>query len=409
MYQVHGICQGAAGFLWSFGMSIELAGVHVEARPVTQGPSHHFFGYYDKFPWDASGRWMLGLRTAFMDRPPQADDVAIVGVIDTENENKWTTLAETRAWNWQQGCMLQWLAGGPEIFFNDRIDGQFICHVLNVNTGHERIIPRPIYTVNRSAKLGISLNFARLHDQRPGYGYAGVPDPSLHRGEPEDDGLWAVDLESGKSRLILSLAEAAEFERQEDFLGKTHRFNHVQFGARDDRFSVLHRYKPEALNKVGETRLLTLNTDGTELCCLSQDGYVSHYDWRGGASILAWASEPGLGRKYYLFQDGAKRAEIIGAGVLTTDGHCSFSPDGRWVLTDTYPDTDNYRTLLLYHFASGERVDIGRFFSPPVDWQIRCDLHPRWNRDGTQVCIDSVHEGARKMYVLDVASIVESR
>lgn len=34
--------------------------------------------------------------------------------------------------------------------------------------------------------------------------------------------------------------------------------------------------------------------------------------------------------------------------------------------------------------------------------EIRCDLHPRWNREGTQVCMDSVHNGERQMYFVDV-------
>ena len=31
------------------------------ARALTQGPGHHFFGYYDKCPWDLSGRYLLDL------------------------------------------------------------------------------------------------------------------------------------------------------------------------------------------------------------------------------------------------------------------------------------------------------------------------------------------------------------
>ena len=52
-------------------------------------------------------------------------------------------------------------------------------------------------------------------------------------------------------------------------------------------------------------------------------------------------------------------------------------------------------------------MDIGRFFAPrELDGEIRCDLHPRWSRDGTQVCLDSVHEGTRQMYVVEVRDIV---
>ncbi len=37
------------------------------------------------------------------------------------------------------------------------------------------------------------------------------------------------------------------------------------------------------------------------------------------------------------------------------------------------------------------------------DW--RCDLHPRWNRSGTQVSFDSVHTGDRQVYVVDLSDL----
>jgi len=42
----------------------------IPARPATRGPKHHFFGYYDKCPWDATGRLLLALEVDFMGRPP---------------------------------------------------------------------------------------------------------------------------------------------------------------------------------------------------------------------------------------------------------------------------------------------------------------------------------------------------
>jgi hypothetical protein len=38
--------------------------------------------------------------------------------------------------------------------------------------------------------------------------------------------------------------------------------------------------------------------------------------------------------------------------------------------------------------------------------EIRCDLNPRWNRDGATVSIDSVRENERPMYATDVSGIV---
>ncbi|WP_232767332.1 hypothetical protein [Geminisphaera colitermitum] len=385
------------------------------AVALTRGPKHHFFGYYEKCPWDASGRRLLAMESAFMHRPPTADDVLTLGFVETDRAGgggAFTPFAETRAWNWQQGCMLQWLGDGSsgDVIFNDRIDGRLVSRIFNLNTGRERVLDRPVYAVNRSGTTAVSLNFARLQHQRPGYGYAGVPDAWREVLEPEDDGVYAIDLASGRSRLILSVAEAARFQRGADFGGLTHRFNHAQFGADDRRFAVLHRRKSPN-QEVGSTRLLTLDIDGGGLRCLTDHELVSHYDWRGGDAILAWANRNESGPHYYLFDDNdappARRIEMIGDGVLTCDGHCSFSPNGEWVLSDTYPDKrDHHRTLFLWHMESRRRVDIGRFLSPPMEWQIRCDLHPRWARDGRSVCIDSIHEGPRQMYRIDVSEIV---
>ena len=39
------------------------------ARPITQGPKHHFFGYYGICPWNSTGQYHLCLQSDFHDRP----------------------------------------------------------------------------------------------------------------------------------------------------------------------------------------------------------------------------------------------------------------------------------------------------------------------------------------------------
>ena len=143
---------------------------------------------------------------------------------------------------------------------------------------------------------------------------------------------------------------------------------------------------------------------------LSDVGMVSHFDWRDDRTILAWTKTKEKGARFYAIDDQTSEHTIIGDGVLTVDGHCSYSPDRTWILDDTYPDRDNKQALILYRPADGKRVDIGRFFLPPA-WKhkpFRCDLHPRWNRDGTKVCFDGAFEETRQMYVIDVSEIVKS-
>jgi len=381
---------------------------HVPVRAVTSGPWHHSFGYYDKTPWDATGRHVLAVELEFMDRPNTPDDVGVVGMVDLWKENRFLRLAETRAWNWQQGTMLQWLGTAADrlIIHNDREGDGYVSRVRDVHTGKTRTLPRPVYAVSRDGTQAVTLNFSRVHRTRPGYGYVGIPDEWADDAAPEGDGIYWMDLETGENRLIISLAQIASFQRDETMDEGHHWFNHLLFSPDGSRFIFLHRWQ---VGRGRRTRMFTANPDGSDICCVADHEMVSHFDWRDPQHILAWARQHGRGDYYYLFTDRSREMEIVGEVILDRDGHCSYSPDGRWIMTDTYPDREHYRTLILYRPDDNRRIDIGRFYSDPkITGEYRCDLHPRWNRDGTQVCIDSIHEGTRQLYVVDVSEIVHS-
>jgi Tol biopolymer transport system component len=77
------------------------------------------------------------------------------------------------------------------------------------------------------------------------------------------------------------------------------------------------------------------------------------------------------------------------------------------MVSDTYPDKKRKRSLLLIDLERDEVFELGRFYSDPkMQGENRCDLHPRWNHDGTKICFDSIHEGPRRVYVMDVSGIV---
>ena len=61
--------------------------------------------------------------------------------------------------------------------------------------------------------------------------------------------------------------------------------------------------------------------------------------------------------------------------------------------------------IINEHFDE-ECFKIAEFYSPDVfRGASRCDLHPRWNRTGTQICVDSVQKGCRQMYIVDVSEL----
>lgn len=373
------------------------------ACAVTKGPRHHFFGYYDKFPWNSTGRYIVVLEIDFIDRPNEPEDSATVGLVDLHENNKWIPLAKTRAWNWQQGSMLHWLPTEPDcmIIHNDREKDRFVSVIRDIHTGETRTLPRPVYAVSKDGKSAVTLNFARVHQTRPGYGYCGLSDPWQDELYPKEDGIYWMDLTTGENRLIISLAQIVDIRHDSSMDNAKHWFNHLLFSPDDTRFIFLHRWKRSDGGRF--TRLFTANRDGSEIYCVSDHEMVSHFDWKNPRQILAWARQKGIDDQYFLFTDQTDNKEIVGEGILTCDGHCSYSPDRRWILTDTYPDKERMRTLILYRPSDKRRIDIGKFFAPPeLDGEIRCDLHPRWSRDGKKVCIDSVHEGERQVYVLDV-------
>ena len=136
---------------------------------------------------------------------------------------------------------------------------------------------------------------------------------------------------------------------------------------------------------------------------------VSHYAWLNDDHLLAWARTEQQGDRYYLIDVSSGSWVIIGQGVLDAfgDGHPSYSPDLRWIVTDTYPDRGRQRHLLLYSPVNSRFLEVGRFLAPwNYDGARRCDLHPRWAPDGNWIAIDSVHTGRRALFLIDVSRLI---
>jgi len=383
----------------------------LQARAVFDENYHYFFGYYDNCPWESSQRYFLYLRVSFANRWPKLGEAAEICLVDLKS-NERRVIAKTKAWCWQQGCRLQWLGGEPEqlIIFNDFQAGKYLSVIIDRYGTIKKVLPQPIYAVTKNGSRAVSLNFGRLHYGSPGYGYIAKPYIDIDNLHPEDDGLWHMDIETGKYKLIISLDQIVKQFKRKGFENNFHYFNHLEFNPSGTRFVFLHRwFKWGRGNSKGQefTRMFTAKPDGSDLYLLADHGMVSHFTWKDDTHLLAWAYHPLAGCSYYLFEDQTEKIEVIGHGILTEDGHPSYSPDGRWILTDTYPDALRRKTLILFDNINSKRIDLGRYFTPfAFDGPFRCDLHPRWSHDGRSICFDSVHERKRRVYVVNVSSIV---
>jgi hypothetical protein len=376
---------------------------------LTSPPKHHFVGYYGITPLDASGVRLACLESDVGDRLVQATDRAPICLVDTSTQ-QLTRVAETSAWNLQQGAMLHWLPTAPdrELIFNDRIDGRLVSVVLDVKTNRRRVLDRPLAAVSHDGKTGISLNYDRLRQIRPVTGYAGgdATIPLVPR--PADDGLFLVDLATGISKLLVSVDQACRtLAPPEAIQHQPFWLEHAHFSRGGSRVFLLARaFDPKSRQLVSLP--LTVAPNGEALRALlpwAVQG-ASHFDWLDDRRLVHTREHAPTKWHHLLIDTAASddaKPKILAADVLTRDGHCTFSPDGRWMVTDTYPDEHRRQHLFLLNVATGVAARVASFHTPPEyrgDW--RCDLHPRWSRDGRQICIDSTHEGLRQVYVIDL-------
>lgn len=123
--------------------------------------------------------------------------------------------------------------------------------------------------------------------------------------------------------------------------------------------------------------------------------------------------------------------------VIPLDGHPMTNAFNRdWCVCDTYPDKNGVRDLFLYSFSRNLRLNVSSYkcitdspdlslkkqYFQGVDEKIlksisetklaftrsglHCDLHPRWSSDGKWIVFDSIHEGTRQIYRIDVENII---
>jgi 5-deoxy-D-glucuronate isomerase len=385
--------------------------IPLPAERVTEPPTFHFFGYYDKPCWNRSGRYLLAQEATFADRDPDGTDPLTIGLIDMTGDRTFRPIGQTRAWNWQQGCLLRWMPPDLEhrVMYNVFRDGSYQCAVYDVRTDETSYLPWSIYDIAPDGTIGVTGNFARVNDMRPGYGYPCLPDPFANEANPANDGLYALNVESGEKRLIFSLADALSIGSVRPDPGHKAWFNHMTYNPSGSRMLVFHRWAEKAVpGHVGfQSRLLTIGADGSNPVGLLEDMKISHYSWLDDERILIWLEQPKRNiHGYYLVHDPSGEMEPIGEGLFESDGHCNLSPDKRWMVTDRYPKDEPRQPLILYELATHRRIDIGSYESiTDMNTSYRCDLHTRWNSDGTKLCFDSTHEGSRQMYVVDVSSI----
>jgi hypothetical protein len=391
--------------------------ITTDVRQITFGPRHHFFGYFGHvrtIPWNASGRYLVALRTDFQDRMPKPGEAADVVLLDARNDYAARVVDRTRAWNFQQGTMLYWNPNAPEteFFFNDRDPDthEVFCVRFDVTKGKAggrvaeyRSKDAPVGNggVAQNGGWFLGINYGRLARLRPVTGYPGARDWTAGRkGHPADDGVFKVDVETEEQKLLVSYKQMADALREKypEVDGKELFVNHTLWSRDDGRVFFFARGDFETRAKRLDVPF-TVRADGTDLRPLAQH-IGGHPEWESGRRLVGVR-----GKEQVLFDvEDQKVVGTLGAeGTFPNPGgDIALSADGRWFVNGHGDGGKNYYTILRRSDGAVGRTagfDQGGY----TTGELRIDPSPNWNRDGTQLLVVAVDgKKTRQIFVIRV-------
>jgi|GEM_PF-289682 len=364
-----------------------------------------FFGYHDKTPLNEDESMVLAMSVSASDRKARSEgekmEIGLFRRTSTGDlDPTFHLISETTTWCWQQGCMLQWNPSNPnrEIIFNKLIEGQYGAQVIDVVEKKVVISYEwPIYSVSPCGEKAASLNFSRLGRLRPGYGYDALPDATNGDIAPGEDGLFIVNLITGERKLLINLERLAQDVPEENV---EHYINHATFSTDGSRLTFFHLWSNKQKRHM---RFCEADIENGSFRVLEENRMLSHYCWRSQDELLATTRESSGKWHYTLYHLGNSSRHDLNL-PFKSDGHPMFCPVNKdWIVTDSYPDKRQDQHLYLANIHTSEVIELAAMYSPFVyRGQVRCDLHPRWDRSGKCVVVDTTQLGKRKLLVIEI-------
>ena len=420
-------------------------------EPIFETPEGlgNWFGYYNYDPLSYDQTKMLCNRTK-NDACEIKKGMAIeLGYYDIPS-GVWHHIGKTDSYNWQQGAMMQWIPGkGNEnkVIYNCSRNNHLISRIHDIKTGEDRELDWSIYGLTPDGKKSIALNMERSYWCRA-YHYVSVANEEYNVRVPEDDGIFEIDLFNNTRRRIIDIADVIAIDKEPYFDNAKHWLEHIMISPSGKRFCFLHRFTVGDLNDY-ETRLFIADIDGSHLQIVAdwRKYYLSHFGWDGDDAFSIYSYESPIHAKvlrslnsvktsrvavksmikglyykipkpirqfifsirscgdqeqttYYqyfsLSGDLFKLSSIFKNKEFDIDGHPSFTNDGMYMITDSYPDKNKYRRLLIYNKEKGVATYLGRLnFSGYENYD--SDLHPKLSKNNDYLMIDTSYNGKHHM------------
>ena len=395
---------------------------------VTPGRGGCYHRFFDTSPISPSGRYLAVTRMSAEDRVPRPGDVAEVVVVDLETGREWVP-ATTRGWDTQLGAQVQWGADDTQLFFNDVDVDQWRPFGVRLDpaSGARTDLEGTVYMVSRDGRWAASADLTKMHLTQKGYGVH-IPEERVrtNAGAPDDDGLFVTDTDTGRSRLLVSLARIVEeaepaIDRDAFAAGDFYGF-HVKWTVDGSRLMLVLRWRPHGNEERPKLRnhVITCAADGSDIHVAMPSDL-----WSRGGHHPDWCPD----NEHWMMNlklDGQSlslvRALYDGTGLepLTTavpgSGHPSLHPDRRHIVTDTYLHEslafgDGTTPIRWIDLEEGTarclvRVDTDPPFPGPIG-ELRMDPHPAWDRAYGRITFNACPGGVRRVYVADLSGLLD--
>lgn len=403
-----------------------------------------WFGYYNYDVINKNGKYMLCNRVSFDGRGITSEDSIELGYYDITT-GEWHHIDYSKSFNWQQGAMLQWMPNEDnKVIYNISKDGHYKSVIAEIDTGSKKVIDFPTYCVTPDGRFSISLNYERSYWCRA-YHYQPIKNPKYDVQIAEDDGIFKVDLINNTYERIVDIHDVIALDSQKDFETAKHWLEHIMINKAGDRIAFLHRY---SYGTAYSTRLLICDINGNELCVVPgwKENDWSHFGWKGNREfviysvkrnafqanytksvqkaknrfspivIINWAVHlPVLrvikdrlkpSQRYYkLYKEENGKFTFVrnlDQALFSIDGHPSFTDDGIYMITDSYPDQEGFQRLMIFDCNTNKGVILGKFAAPLQGNPASCDLHPKLCFNGKYIVIDTAYSGKHRMIAFQI-------
>ncbi len=403
------------GLLLSMSEIASAGDVSVTVEQITSGPKNHFFGYIGHcltIPWNASGRYLVALRTEFHDRMPKPGELANVVLIDCQQRNEVIVVDRTRAWNLQQGTMLYWNPQQPEsqFFFND-IDAQTgVVFTVLYDIRERRRVREFRYGNESIANGGVApngryfagINYGKISRSRDVISYPGTFDATADGpANPTTDGLFRVEIATGERKLLVSYKQLSDLlldnDKNRAKLGDPDKYpiyvHHTMWNRDSEWIAFIVRGKQNKRPSAG----CAIRVDGSELRPIPFGG---HPEWLEGSVLAMTSKEHGA---FNLYDVAGKKwaGQLGGPGVFhNTDDDNALSPDGKWMI-GSHKQQPNECVYTLFRRSDSAVVESPIVPTKVGGGDVRLDPAPRWNRTSDAVLVPGLaKDGTVQLFVL---------